>query len=72
MFMIYENKNCRQCEHFEVYNDPKFIVNGNHFYCNAITFLDTDEYGQEYYSPVCIDGFAWRTGECKCFKCKWG
>ena len=70
--MIYENKNCKKCEHFEIHNDLTFRVNGDHFYCNAVTYLDTDEFGQEDYVSVCIDGFYWRTGDCECFKCKKG
>lgn len=68
--MIYENKKCRKCEHFETHYDPAFVINEAHYYCNAVTYLETDEFGQENYVPVCIDGFYWRTGDCKCFKCK--
>ena len=66
--MILENQKCRKCKHFTTRDDPAFIVNGTHYHCKAVTYLEVNEYGYEDYVPVCIDGFNWHTRECPKFE----
>lgn len=54
---IFHGKQCIHCKNRIEAEEPAFIVNGTHFFCQAEFNADGD--------PACIDGYYWEpAGNC--------
>lgn len=67
MSKICPNPQCRYCVHHFTEDDPAFIVNGTHHYCEMETYPD-QAYGFDSVQCACIDSFYHDRGTCELFE----
>ena len=66
---IVPNRQCRKCNHKDTVYDPYFVVNGEHYYCDAVR-IPQYRYNGIDYEGQCIDNYWWDDGECLYYKVK--
>ena len=67
--IVPNKRQCKDCTHKYMEYDERFIVNGEHYYCDAVQVLYHDNL-DVYSDGECIDGYWWDNGECPSYKVK--
>lgn len=67
--IVPNRQQCRDCTHKDMVYDEYFIVDGEHYYCNAVQVFHEND-GFVHSDMECIDGYWWDDGECPYYKAK--
>lgn len=61
---IQPSMRCRNCQHFEIADDPSFYIDSFHMYCSACKYKNS--FGDS--ESTCIDDYSqYRDRACECY-----